>query len=211
MKDNNIFWINDPLLLIDKDIWPESSMSYYEKLNTTSRLIIITTIILYSLTMKINILFVGFITLVCVILMYFLRKKKKEGFVEKIGGIGNDLTSILEKEFHPVTKENPYGNVLVNEIMDNPKRKPAPPAFNNEVHNKIVEATKDMVQDNNPGINVRKDVFGDTAQKYTLDRASLPFHTMPSTQIPNSQGAFAQYLYGNIGTCKQQNNFNCNS
>ena len=43
----NIFWANDPYVLIDgdkiKNIWPKENMGYIEKLNSITRLIIILT------------------------------------------------------------------------------------------------------------------------------------------------------------------------
>ena len=139
------------------------------------------------------------------------EEEEKEGFTNNEDGEtshNKSLEEVIVETYNPITSSNPYGNVLVNHILDDPQRKPAPPAVNSTVHEEIVTATKEMIQKNNPGIDVQKDLIGDDAQKYTLDRSSLVFHTMPSTQIPNNQGAYTQFLYGDMGKCKD---INCNS
>ena len=59
-----VYWLNDPKILFDKnyitELWPSNIMTYTEKMNTLSRLIIILTIIGLLLFRKLSILIIGF-------------------------------------------------------------------------------------------------------------------------------------------------------
>jgi hypothetical protein len=223
-------WINEPLILFNKDyilqVWPSSKMSYEDKINAISRLVIIVTILGFIITMNTNILLVGVVTLVAIFAMYKMRKQKvtkdmlnvsKEGF----SGIDvknqqetiinpDTLKTYLKSEFMPVNKKNPLGNVLLTEIVDNPNRKPAPPSFNTEVYDDINVSTKKMVQSLNPGIkNTNKQLYGDLGEQFEFDQSQWSFYSTPNTKIPNDQGAFANYLYGDMPSCRDGNAFAC--
>ena len=224
------FWLNDPSILFNKDyifqLWPSSKMSYEEKLNAISRLVIILSILGFIVTMSKNILLVGIITLIIIFAMYKMQKQKittdmlnssKEGFSgldvknqqETILNPEN-LKTYLKSEFMPVNKKNPLGNVLLTEIMDNPTRKPAPPSFNTEVYEDINVTTKKMVQSLNPGIkNTNKQLYGDLGEQFEFDQSQWSFYSTPNTKIPNDQGAFADYLYGDMPSCRDGNAFAC--
>jgi hypothetical protein len=118
------------------------------------------------------------------------------------------LPTFLKKEFNDTTRKNPLGNVLMNEYTDNPGRKPAPPSFNEEVYDSITNATKKMVQAINPGIkNTNKQLFGDLGENFELDLSLRNFYSNPNTKIPNDQGAFADYLYGDMPSSKEGDPF----
>ena len=50
----SIYWVNQPTILFDKEyileIWPTSTMSYVQKLNAISRLIILLSILGFGFT-----------------------------------------------------------------------------------------------------------------------------------------------------------------
>ena len=223
------FWTNDPSILFNKEsifqIWPLTNMSYEEKLNAITRLVIVLTILGFMVTMSRNIVLVGVVTLLIIFGLYKTQKKKitselfqtKEGF----SGIqlGNQeeriinpdtLKSYLKSDFEPTTKRNPLGNVLLTEITDNPTRKSAPPSFNTEVYEDINVSTKKMIQGLNPGIkNTNKQLFGDLGEQFEFDQSQWSFYSTPNTKIPNDQGAFADYLYGDMPSCRDGNAFAC--
>jgi len=224
------FWSNDPRILFNKDyvfqIWPTSTMTYEEKLNAITRLVIIMTILGYIATTSMNMILVGFTTLVIIFALYKLRKPKvtrdtlngtKEGFSgidikNQEGKIitPDTLKTYLKSDFTSVNKKNPLGNVLLTEIMDNPTRKPAPPSFNTEVYEDINVSTKKMVQSLNPGIkNTNKQLYGDLGEQFEFDQSQWSFYSTPNTKIPNDQGAFANYLYGDMPSCRDGDAFAC--
>jgi|UniRef100_A0A6C0D801 hypothetical protein len=225
------FWSNDLSILLNKnyitELWPTSNMTYEEKLNAITRLVILLSILGYIFTMSKNIVLIGFLMVAVIFLLYRMQKRKltkeilnsKEGF----SGINNSnsnsegtiltpdtLQNYLKSDFTNVNKKNPLGNVLLTEIVDNPNRKPAPPSFNTEVYEDINVNTKKMVQSLNPGIkNTNKQLYGDLGEQFEFDQSQRSFYSTPNTKIPNDQGAFANYLYGDMPSCRDGDAFAC--
>lgn len=218
------FWSNDPTILLNKDLifelWPTTDMYYEQKLNAITRLIILITILGYILTMSLRILVIGFLTLAVIFVLFKMRKQKlnkdmmKEGFFvdepksikQQLKSIINPVTldSVLQDEFKEGNKKNPFSNVLLTQINDNPDRKSAPPAFNVDVDEDITKNVKRSVQMMNPGIkNTNKQLYGDLWQNFLLDDANRVFYSTANTKItPGDQGALGQYLYGNMPSSK---------
>jgi hypothetical protein len=217
------FWTNEPTILFNKeymlDLWPSSNMNYEQKLNAITRLIILVSILGYILTMSTRIIFVGIITLVIIFVLFKMKKQKltkemlDEGFTvqgNEVTGLFNKnltttttnpvtLESVLKTEFKEGTKRNPFSNVLLTEIMDEPDRKSAPPSFNPDVDEKITKDVKRSVQLLNPDIkNTSKQLFGDLYQEFNLDQSNRVFFSTANTKVANDQGAFAQFLYNDL-------------
>jgi len=233
------FWSNDPTILFNKNqliqVFPQSSMSFEEKLNAISRVVIILSILGFLFTMNLNFILIGIITLFVILFIYKMRKDKiiksllssKEGFSymsqdegqihvipEKTIPANNKLTNpvtletLLRSEFYPTTKKNPLGNVLLTDIMDDPNRKAAAPSFNVDVSEDITRNAKKTVQYLNPGIkNTNKQLFGDLANNFELDWSMRNFYSMPNTRVTNDQGAYGEYLYGYMPSAKEGNAF----
>ena len=67
-----------------------------------------------------------------------------------------------------------------------------------------------MVQYLNPGIkNTNQQLYGDLGEKFELDQSMSRFYSTPNTKIPNDQGAYAQFLYGNMPSCRDGDAFAC--
>lgn len=217
------FWTNEPTILLNKeyifDLWPTSNMNYEQKLNAITRLIILITILGYILTSSIRILVAGIVTIVVIFIMYKMRKQKltseimKEGF--KITGnqstsdnpttITNPetLQTALKSEFKLGNKKNPFSNVLLTDIMDDPDRKAAPPSFNPEVDVDITKNIKKSVQFMNPGIkNTNKQLYGELWENFELDQSNRAFFSTANTRVTNDQGAFSKFLYGDMPSAK---------
>ena len=215
------FWSNDPSILFNKEyifeLWPTTSMCYEQKLNAISRLIILLTILGYILTMSKRIIVVCILTLVVIFVLYRMRKQKvTKDMLENFDVLGNEVTglfdnkpksfvnpvtldSVLRTEFKEGTKKNPFSNVLLTEITDDPNRKAAPPSFNIDVDEDITKNVKRSVQMMNPGIkNTNYQLYGDLWQKFELDQSNRVFYSTPNTRVTNDQGAYAQYLYNDM-------------
>ena len=120
------------------------------------------------------------------------------------------LESTLKENFYTTNKKNPLSNVLLTEIMDNPERKSAPPSFNPDVYEDITKSTKQTVQMLNPGIkNTNKQLFSSLTDNFYLDQSNRSFFSNPNTKIPNDQGAFADFLYGDMPSCKDGDGIQC--
>lgn len=220
------FWSNEPTILFNKEyifeLWPTTNMCYEQKLNAISRLIILLTILGYILSMSSRVLLVGFLTLAVIFVLFKMRKQKltkdmlSEGFQAIKAIKGNEVTgmfdkkpdsyvnpvtldSVLKSEFKEGTKKNPFSNVLLTQIGDEPERKPAPPSFNTDCDEDITKNVKRSVQMMNPGIkNTNKQLFGDLYQQFELDNCLRVFNTTPNSRIENDQSAYAQYLYNDM-------------
>jgi hypothetical protein len=221
------FWSNDPTVLMNNEyifeLWPTTDMCYEQKLNAITRLIILISILGYILTMSKKILIVGFLTLLVIFVLFKMRKQKitnqmlNEGFDVQ----GNEVTGLFDKktnaykdtftlddilksEFKEGNKKNPFSNVLLPQIMDEPDRKAAPPAFNADVDEDITKNVKRAVQNLNSDIkNTNKQLFGDIWEKFELDNSNRVFYSTANTKVCNDQGAYGNFLYGSMPSAKE--------
>lgn len=215
------------------EIWPIQTMIYEQKLNAITRLVFIATILGYLVTFSSKIIISGIITIVIILFLYKLRKQKitnskigwKEGFEVNTNDT-NDMNEIenpkqsyhpsititnpetletyLKEDFQEGTKKNPFSNVLLTEYLDNPNRKAAPPSFNVDVGEDITKSVKKSVQFMNPGIkNTNKQLFSSLTDEFYLDQSNRSFFSTANTKIPNDQGAFANFLYGDMPSGKE--------
>ena len=222
------FWSNDPTVLFNKEyifeLWPTTDMCYEQKLNAITRLVILITILGYILTMSQRVLVVGILTLFVVFILFKMRKQKltkdmlNEGFSiqgNEVTGMFNKnqssyvnpatLDSVLKSEFKEGTKKNPFSNVLLTQIMDDPNRKAAPPSFNVDVEEDITKNVKRAVQMMNPGIkNTNKQLYGDLWQEFELDQSNRAFFSTANTNVqPGDQASFGKFLYGTMPSAKE--------
>ena len=216
------FWLNDPTILFNKEkvleVWPTQKMSFESKLNAISRIVMLMTILGFIFTRNWNIMIIGTITLAIILTLYKLRKQsivssliKKEGFSVNPSVQPSALSpspmltdpvtlkSVLRSNFHPTTKKNPFGNVLLTEINDDPERKAAPPSFNPDIEENITKNVKKTVQMLNPGINnTNKQLYSSLWDNFDLDQSNRIFYSTANTRVANDQGAFAQFLYNDL-------------
>ena len=222
------FWSNDITILFNKDdilqLWPTQQMIFEAKLNAVSRLVILLSLLGFIFTRNWNLLIIGVITLAIIFTLYKLRKqsivsslvKKKEGFSVS-PTFPNDpspassktttnpvtLETVLRSDFHPTTKKNPFGNVLLTDIMDDPNRKAAAPSFNPDVYDEIDSSVKKQTQMLNPGIiNTNKQLYGDLYDNYELSNSMMRFYSTANTRVTNDANAYAKWLYGNMPSGK---------
>jgi hypothetical protein len=216
------FWANDPTVLFNKaqmtELWPSADMGYEQKLNAITRLIILITILGYILTMSPRIFVIGGLTLAAIVVLFKIRKQKvtREMLDEGFSIRGNEVTgmfdknpnsyvnpitldTVLKSEFKEGTKKNPFSNVLLTQISDDPERKSAPPSFNVDVDEDITKNVKKAVQMMNPGIkNTNKQLYGDLWQQFELDQSNRAFFSTANTRVENDQSAYAQFLYNDL-------------
>jgi len=209
------FWTNDPSILFNKDqifeLWPTSNMCYEQKLNAITRIIIVITILGYIFSRSTRILVAGVSTIAIIVVLFKMRKPKltkemmNEGFRgnEVTGMFDKSLNTVIQEDFKEGNKKNPFGNVLLTEIMDDPDRKSAPPSFNPSIDEDITKNVKRSVQSMNPGIkNTNKQLYGDLWENFELDQSNRVFFSTANTRVTNDQGAFSKFLYGNMPSAK---------
>ena len=211
-------WINNPSILLKhkylKEIWPSSNMTPEEKINSMTRLIILLTTIGYLLTLSTKLLYVATITVVLILILYFVQnnksKKSGEGFSNKLSGVYPSLTTPEEYElnknkYSTPSSTNPLMNVLLPEIYYEPERKPAAPTYNSQVESEINKSVKEFVGKEFGDKNIDKKLFHDLGNKIAFDRSMIPFNGTANTQVPNDQTSFQEYLYGGMISGKEGN------
>ena len=167
-----------------------------------------------------RILAVGVLTLLVIFVLYNMRKEKlTKGMLENFDVISRNevapyqpksyvnpvtLDSVLRSEFKEGNKKNPFSNVLLTQINDEPERKAAPPSFNVDCDEDITKNVKRAVQMMNPGIkNTNKQLFGDLWQNFQLDQSNRAFYSTPNTRVTNDALSFGNFLYGNMPSAKE--------
>ena len=215
-------WFNNPLVLFKKghinQIWPKGNMNKNEKINAITRLVITLTILGFLVTQNYNFLLTGIITLGVIVILYYAKEYKNETDgnntdSEKkklMEGFTNPLVyKSLKNNFTNPTNKNPFMNVLLPEIKDDPKRKMAAPAYNRVVEKEINEDTKNMVVsnfDNDP--EIKKKLFSSLGDSFEFeDFGQYNFYATANTRIPNDQKGFADFCYGDMVSGKEGNDF----
>ena len=201
------FWLNNPNILFKtgeiSNIWPSDEMTFEEKLNAMTRLVILLTGIGFLITKKTKVALSGLVTLGAIILLYLIKKNKanaKEGYTSR------DVYNIMQSEFTKPTTTNPAMNILLTEINDNPHRYEAMPSANPLVEDDINTKTKQFVSDNFNDEKIDERLFNDLGDNFTFDQSMRAWHPMPNTTIPNDQKAFTDYCYGDMIACRDETN-----
>ena len=208
-------WLNDPSVLFKKrqinQLWPKEKMSQNEKINAITRLVIILTILGFLITQAYNFFFTGLISLGVIAFLYYAREyKKDESSDEKKEGFTNPkVYEALKSNFTNPTNKNPFMNVLLPEITDDPKRKMAAPAYNPVVEEKINIDTQNFVAsnfDNDP--DIKKKLFSSLGDSFEFeDFGQYNFYATANTRVPNDQKSFAEFCYGGMISAKEGNDF----
>lgn len=216
---NTAFWINNPMILFNKDkimeIWPLENMTMEEKLNSITRLVLLLTILGYLITKNIKIIVTGAITLFSLVLLYKMKMENtlktnikdlniKEGFTNP------ELYKMLRKNFTEPTVTNPAMNVLLTEIDDNPNRKTAAPCYNKVVEKDMNDKTKEFITNNfDDKTNIDERLFKDLGDSFVFDQSMRTWNSTPNTTVPNDQKSFAEYCYGDMISCKDGDEIAC--
>ena len=163
------FWTENPNILFNGkyvfELFPVEEMSYNQKINAVSRTIIFLTMIGFLVSHNIRTLIVGLVTLASAFLLHHYHTKElmkeenkkllshslKEGFENPIDKFAADETGeLIEGVFDEPTPSNPFSNVLMTDYSDNPNKKTAPPSFNKNTNETILDNAKKMVAEANP-------------------------------------------------------------
>jgi hypothetical protein len=213
------FWTEDPNVLFQPnyvlEFFPVDNMSFNQKLNALTRLVIIMTLVAFVFTGKERVLVVSAISLLCIFFLHY-STKQNEGFYEgdpsyeKAYSRHGPLIDIHtnENQYQESDPSNPLSNVLLNDYDYNPQKKPAPPSFTKEDRETILDETKKQVQLLNPGQpNIDKKLFHSATDNLELEQSMRQFYSTANTTIPNDQAGFAEFCYGDMISAKEGNMF----
>jgi hypothetical protein len=128
---------------------------------------------------------------------------------EKEGFTNPQVYKLLKNNYTEPTEQNPAMNVLLPQISDDPNRKAAAPAYNRGVEKEMNEKTQQFVTDTFGDPNIDQRLFKDLGDNFNFDQSMRTWYATANTQIPNDQHAFAEYLYGDMPSCKEGSKFAC--
>jgi hypothetical protein len=220
------FWSENPNILCNKtcimEFFPTENMTYNEKLNAISRSVILLTVVgLFLTTNRIRLFLIGLATLGIIFFLHqhHTNQESKQNVKEGLEILRpSPALDYLQKNnlntestvFQQPTVENPFGNVMMSDYDYNPNKLPAPPASNPMINDMITQNAKKLIQEANPGQpDIDKKLFHDLTEQLGFEQSMRQFNTNPSTTIPNDQGAFAEFCYGSMVSCKEGNLFAC--
>lgn len=211
-------WLNSPDVLLKRgqinQIWPREYMSRNEKINAITRLVIILTILGFLVTQTYNFLITGLVTLGVIAALYYAKEYKQDnqggGLQSRAEGFTNpEVYKALKSNFTNPTNKNPFMNVLLPEIQDNPNRKMAAPAYNRAVEKQINNDTENFVVsnfDNDP--QIKKKLFSNLGDSLEFENfGQYNFYATANTRVPNDQTSFADFCYGDMVSGKEGNDF----
>ena len=176
-------WFKDPSVLFAENAWmrfaPVQSMTTTEALNAVVRFSIYSSISLAVLTYKPSYLSaIPIVALASIVLFeIFPNGKQIESYFSKKG------KKVTKENFTMPSANNPFMNVLLTEIQDNPNREDAAPVTDDNVRNEI-----------NKAFQSTSDLYMDTTDAFDQAQAMRTFHTLQSARIPNDQDGFLSWL-----------------
>lgn len=176
-------WYKDPSTLFINENWykfvPVASMTVSEALNAVVRFTVYFTIILAITTGETS--YFAIIPIVLLATIVF-GKLFPEGATLESFKINAKVSKSKESYTMP-TASNPFMNVLLTEIQDNPNRDDAAPISRRDVKKKIYEEFQKT-----------SDLHMDTSDLFDQTQAMRTFHTIQSAKIPNDLDGFKKWL-----------------
>lgn len=193
------FWSEEPSILFSRnrliEFVPTSDMSWKERLNALTRLFSYASILLAMYLGRSWPLYIALVGVLMSLFLFRFGPKPAPEITENPTGIAtifspNPYIPENQPKCIKSTRDNPFGNVLLNEYTDNPTRPPACPADTPEEKAEI---------EKNWSFNLYRDI--DDAI-WDRNNGQRQWVTNPSTTIPNDQGAFVNWLYRTGPSCK---------
>ena len=219
------FWLNDPNILLNQkyilEFFPTSNMSFNEKLNAITRFVLFMTLVTMVIMQSARVVVGACLTLGAIALLHMHKHPDKlnEGFSKNVheepspparDALNENHVTLPEDAFDTPSSKNPFSNVLMTDYETNPNKRPAPPINNPSVQDNLLANAMRLVEEANPGQpDITEKLFGNLNEQLTFDQSMRQFTSNPSTTIPNDQGAFAEFCYGSMKSCKEGNLFAC--
>lgn len=205
------FWLENPLILLKSYLYfiPTKNMSWTQRYNAMTLFCIYSIILLLIFKKPLYSVYFPIIAMILIIILNY-TKNKQETFVDEYSNIntvietgfidsndelrinrvtnyptkGQDLTFTCRKP----TKDNPFMNPPISDFNTN-----VPAACNSDDKDISDKITKSF----NTGL------FMDIDDIFDKMNSQRQFYTVPNTEIPNNQTAFANWLYRSPVTCKE--------
>lgn len=174
-------WFKNPSVLFDRDTWarfvPTQDMTTSEALNSVVRFAVYFSVILYFASGNGSYLMAIPVVMVTTILLQnlFPNGKTIESFITK---------EVAKTESYTMpSAANPFMNVLLTEISDDPERPDAAPTNRKDVKAEIHKSFQKT-----------SDIYMDTTDLFDQTQAMRTFHTLQSARVPNDLDGFKKWL-----------------
>ena len=196
------FWLNDPIVLLQKDhimeMWPSPKMSNNMKLNAITRLVVLLSLLGYIFTMNTRFVIVGALTVAGIVVyhQFFEKKLLKEGL--ETAANTADKAELGDRTVP--TTSNPMMNVLMTDYKDRPNRKPALDN-NSKTAGLINDKVKAQVLQRVPDPRI----FRGIDNEENFENSMRSFYTTASSAIPNDQEGYSHFLYKDMISGKEGN------
>jgi hypothetical protein len=196
-----LFWINKPTILLNKkyilDVIPNKKMEFNEKLNSITRLLILLGIFGYIITKNMLLLVLSVIFILLIVGIFYNKNSSKLSSLINTKENFQNLTKQEIDTYNLVTptKQNPLMNVMLTDIVDNPRRNRAAPITNKEIHADINNKAREIYEPNLNNDDISKKLFKDLGSSLDLDISMRQFYTMPNSEVANDQQSFAKFCY----------------
>lgn len=179
-------WVTKPSELLTKEnlkyFVPTDEMTYFEKINAVTRFIIYGSVLLYLVRGESLILLIPLISMIiiyCLVKWGLGLKELKEYFGEKEEQINEDCLK--------PSLNNPFMNVMPGDSRDRAEAC------------SYTQDTKKQIED-----AFESNLYEDINDIYGKNNSQRQFYTMPNTDMANKQTEFANWLYNN-GPTKKEN------
>lgn len=192
-----MFWTEDISVLLKPVLIPTDYMSFDEKINALTRLIIFIGLIsaLILQDSRIILLVIILVIILAIIYQYYITYQidVKESFLNE-----KDLDIVDNMICVKPTKNNPLMNPNLIEIVDYDKYdiSGACPSYSGQTAEDIDEIFE-------------RSMFLNATDIYNRGSSKRQFYTVPVNKIPNDQEMFANWLYNRGPSCKENNGLKC--
>jgi hypothetical protein len=183
--DTNV-WFNDPAQLFKSDrilsFWPTASQDPETRINAATRFILYAACVIYLIKRDIRVFALAAMVLFVIFILY------RNGMVKQ--PYARPVVS-LDQSYNPTcqrpTFDNPMGNVLLSDYVDQPNR---PPACD---YSTVRKQVKHYLDDTIPYDAGRS---RSAMPEFQKNAAARQFVTTSASTIPGDQTGFAEWCYG---------------
>lgn len=174
-------WFKTPSVLFAQDTWskfvPTNDMTTAEALNSVVRFSTYFSLILFFATGVGGYVMAVPTVMIATILLFnlFPNGKVIESFLAK--------DKAVKAKYTMPSNENPFMNVLLTEILDNPNRGDAAPNNRKDVKAELYKAFQHTT-----------DLHMDTSDLFDQTQAMRTFHTLQSSMVPNDLEGFKEWI-----------------
>ena len=173
-------WFKDPAVLFTAETWskfvPLQNMTTAESLNSVVRFSVYFALFLFLANGSTAYILTIPIVMVFTVLLFnlFPNGKTLEPFTEQMTKKGS---------YTMPSQNNPFMNVLLTDIQDNPNREDAAPTNRRDVKADIYK-----------NFQKTSDIHMDTTDLFDQAQAMRTFHTLQSSRVPDDLDAFKKWL-----------------